>query len=763
MCKLVYYVNKSDIDLCFDSIKLLSTIQKCENIEIQYIDKFEQLCNRITQDFPYIGEKGYFSLQMISQELTMPVQMSINYLGINYRKDNSEMKMRQYEQMIKKFILLSDNSERFSMLRKIESDINDDRDIYKRIYKLENCFVNCYGYEIPQDSKGQMATGILAMEKKLKSEAQVIRRNAADMNTLHFYQVIWFAEDESVIWGKSNIQKLISLNKNLVTYQFAMQGDCLIKYDIREFYAVDSRGLDVLIQAHKDRKISDESLVLHVTEEGIADCLSLKLMIENEQPLTQGNSTCRGAASGRVIFGNESLENLRQKKDNYILVKNDLTPMDIEYIYLSDGIITGKCSSTSHQAIIAKQLGKVFVFACQDFEMKGDLININGISLSHDSELSIDGGKGYVYYGKKELQENYSAKENLKYFMNICNKYKNIGIMTNTESLYNFEVFESNWSEGIGLYRTEYMHPQHKIKRLLQESVLATNYETRMGLVKELQSVWETELSKIFYAVGNKKIIVRTLDYPSQELFYDMSDELSHIATDIQMPIERVEYNIFQLREENGMLGNRGSRFSVSFPEIFEAQIHSIFRAYNAIIDKKKPVLKLMFPMISHLSELKWMKEKVEKVVAQNPKYQDIDYKLGIMIETPRAIMIIAQLAKLIDFMSFGTNDLTQLVWGMSREDHYKIINRYKQNGLIDYNPYEKLDEEAVAPLIDYVIKKVREINHGVEIGICGAQAFESEKLLCNMGVDYISINSEDIPYAVLLAAQIAIMEMGKK
>lgn len=760
MCRLVYYIEKSNIDTCLESIRDLMTIQKCESIEIQYIDKFQELGNCIQRDFSNIGEYGFFSLQMITQGLTMPKQMSIHYIRKPYR-GHDEAEIRQYEQMLKEFIFLSDYDKRFSMLRKVEADINNDENIYQRSSKLEEYFKICYGYDIPKSIEELITIAVLAMEKKWNDKSQVMRRNLIGINEEHFYQVIWFSKEKTTFFEKTDIQMLMNFNRNMVTYQSALQGEYLVKYDIREFYAIDREGLNILVQAHKNDKISDESLILHVMEDAIADCLSLKL-IAKEPVLSQGNSISKGAACGKVIFGNESLEELKQKNEHYILVKNDLTPIDIEYIYLSDGIITGKCSSTSHQAIIARQLGKVFVFACQNLEIEKNVIHINGIQLSHDTKLSIDGETGYIYYGEKELKENCSSREILNYFTDICYHYKNIGILANTESFENIKKLKDSWFEGIGLYRTEYMYPQHTIKRLLQKSVLATNYEVRIRMIKTLQSIWEKELFKVFDAVENKEIVVRTLDYPSQELFFDLLHELPDIATDIQTTLEKVEYSLSEVMEENGMLGNRGSRFSISYPELFEAQIYSIFQAYSMLEKDKKPDLKLMFPMISHLSELQWMKEKVEKVVMQTSQYQNIDYKLGIMLETPRAVLIIEKLAKLVDFMSFGTNDLTQLIWGMSREDHFKIINKYKQSNLINYNPYERLDEEAMIPFMEYAIKKAKEVNPKVEIGICGEQAFNSEKLLYNMGIDYISINPDDIPYAILLAAQTSIMRGDK-
>lgn len=746
MCRLVYYVSKANNGLCSRSAEHLAGLQECEEVTFQQLDGWEDLAGQVGQDF---SEKNvFFSLQMITSELTMPMQMSIRYLGSRRSKDQQE----QYMQMLEDFIRISDKQGRFLKLGKIVGNI--DRDICEKVSMLEEIFEEYYRCEVPQTSTGQMEIAIWEMEKRWNSNIQAVRRKDSCMGVQHFYQVIGFGK-ESISWGKTDEQSLMSFDGNLIMYRFMKAGDCIVKYDIREFYATRSEELDVLVKAYKSGQISDKGLILHVTEEALEDCLSAKLEVDDELPLAQGHCVGRGAAFGKVIFGNESLEELHRKKGHYILVKNDLTPMDVEYIYIADGIITGKCSSTSHQTVIAKQLGKVFVFACNDLRQIGNRIYLKEHLLHHDSELSIDGKRGYIFRGRKKLCRADSTQENCRFIMDLCGRNKNMGILANTESTEKVNDVKAICWEGVGLYRTEYMPPQNRLKRLLQKAVLAVNYKARMKILTELQSVWESELSKILKTVGKSEITIRTLDYPSQELFFGIENELLQIAADTQMTAEDIENSLSEKREENGMLGNRGSRFSICYPEIFETQIHAIFRAYCAISDEEKPVLKLLFPMISDLSELEWMKSRVERIVAHNTAYQNLDYKLGIMIETPRAIFVINQLVKMVDFISFGTNDLTQLVWGISREDHFKIVNRYKWNGLLENNPYEVLDDQGIMPLIVYAVEKARRINPKIEVGICGTQAFSSQTALWNIGVDYISINPNDIPYAVLQAAKL--------
>lgn len=576
---------------------------------------------------------------------------------------------------------LSNKNDRYFMIQRILEKMQK-KGIEECIIALERYFEDCYGCKIPNKCEEQINMAIRIMEEKWNNTSQIVRRKSMGMDGLHFYQVICFSPKELLICGKTFFKECCSMKESyfsvqlcnlnekdafsfndfkdyesdlfkrilkksqilmksiecVVYYQFVFINNCIIVYDIREFYAIDNISLDYLNLAHKMKKISDAGLIQHVTQEAISDCLSSRFTETEEEVLAYGSSISQGVACGYAIFGNENLEHLRSENKHYILVKNELTPMDLEYIYLADGIITGKCSSTSHQCLIANQLGKVFLFECEDLKEEENGVFLKSYHLNHTDELSIEGKTGYIYHGNKKIQKNHSGIENCKYLLDVCKKHKKIDVLVNTEDSDKLQEFELICYNGIGLYRTEYMSPQNKLKILLQEAMIANDYEVRISVIRKLQSVWEEELFKVYRATDTKEITIRTLDYPSHELLFDVRNNLTLIASDINMSIEDIDVLIAEKQEKNGMLGNRGCRFAVFYPEIFEAQIHAIFHAYLSLSHNERPVLKLMFPMIADMTELMWMKNKLEKIVNDNYQHECIEYKLGIMIETPRSL-----------------------------------------------------------------------------------------------------------------------------
>lgn len=748
MCRVTFYVRNDQKEFFRKRAALLQKLQKCSDTEVSYLRDFREIEKSINQISVPAEDYDNFFIQLVTLEMAAPKCMGLRYLGVIRDNIDSDVSRKKYIELLKGFIRLSGHKDRFSILRNAAESRKDD--MAALICRLEKGYETCYGRGISQTCIGQISEAVNMMEDKWEGMVQKTRRQFFGMNDFHIYMIVGFRKNEIPQWGQTDMASMMTINGGLVNYRFVLTGDSMVRYDIREFYANDEKSLDVLVKAHKAGKISDEWMILHSTEKALAECLAPGITVNPGNNLASGYSFGRGAASGKVIFGDEPVDMLRRKHDHFILVKNDLTPADLEYIYIADGILTGKCSSTSHQAIIAKELGKVFVYACEELKDERGTVTVGKKILDRDSELTLDGKTGNIYSGTYLLDRRRKGLQNCRYLMDVCARYKKISIYANTESIQSAERMKSVWWEGIGLYRTEYMPPQNRIRELIQKIVLTDDYEIRKMLLGDLQHVWEGELSEMFGVTGKEGIVIRTLDYPLKELFSDMGADFSVGNCSIRnLPGE--------LNEKDSMLGNRGCRFSVSYPEIFEAQVESVFRAYNMVGGKVRGGLKLLYPMVSDLSELRWMKAIVERIVSANSEYRGINYKTGIMVETPRAIMTIDKLAAETDFLAFGTNDLTQMVWGLSREDYPPILNKYRVSGLMDRNPYEVLDKEGVLPLIRYAVRRARDVNPKIIVGVCGEQAFQSEKDLCGIGIDYISVSADNIPYAVLTAAQVSV------
>lgn len=545
---------------------------------------------------------------------------------------------------------------------------------------------------------------------------------------------------------------------SIISLSFLYYPGRIILLNWDRLYAIDENSLNLYIKCHKEGLINDNGFVESILHSAYEDILSEKFESTNAMPLACADSVRTGVASGKMIVGDEDISVLRENNERYILIKEELFPSDLEYIALADGIITKSGSSTSHPALIAKQLGKIYLYNCGSMIVSKEGVHIGNTLITKGSMVSIDGKNGYIYnigLEKKDKENQYSY---FKYINSIIYKHLALKVLVNTENADDAYCATQYGGSGVGLYRSEYMGPQELIRRYLVGVLIINDYNVRMSVLNRLKKIWKDELIRFLDKNRGGIFTFRTLDYPSDELLFNAEKIVGFLSDEFNINKCELNNNLEKISEKVGTLGARGVRMSLMYPDLMDSQIRALFEAIDNTDIEKRPNLRIMLPVVTTESEVVVAKKQIEKI---SKDFDEISYSLGIMVETPRAMYIIEKIAKHIDFISFGTNDLTQLVWGMSRNDYSPIINHYNMKGMLSYNPFEIIDTEVLIPLIQQTIIKAKKNNDRLTVSICGNQSYSSLKYLLHIGFDSISIGFKDVPFAILKGGKLVINESG--
>ena len=488
--------------------------------------------------------------------------------------------------------------------------------------------------------------------------------------------------------------------------------------------------------------------------------------------LATGINAVPGAAAGQIVFTAHEAEDFAKQGRKVILVRKETSPEDVGGMHAAVGILTATGGKTSHAAVVARGWGKCCIVGCSqlNIDYHAKRMNVNGTTVQQGDFITLDGSEGIVYAGelplmKPELPAEYET------LMSWADQRRKLRVRTNADTPYDAQNAIKMGAEGIGLTRTEHMFFDTEERRLaMQQMIVADNESERRTALAKLLPFQRQDFIGIFQAMDGLPVTIRLIDPPLHEFVPHEQDKQRELAERIGVPFEKVRQRVSQLHEANPMLGHRGCRLCITYPEILEMQVRAIIEA--AVTVKKAGVNvmpEIMIPLSIDKKELGILVDQTravaETVIAeaqsQNPKFK-LDYLVGTMIETPRAALLADTIAEVAEFFSFGTNDLTQMVMGLSRDDAGRFLPDYvdkaKANIFHD-DPFQSLDQQGVGMLMKWAIEKGRSAKPKLKIGICGEHGGEAEsvKFCHELGMDYVSCSPYRVPIARLAAAQAAI------
>jgi pyruvate,orthophosphate dikinase len=467
----------------------------------------------------------------------------------------------------------------------------------------------------------------------------------------------------------------------------------------------------------------------------------------------QGLNASPGAASGEIVLDADSAEERGKAGERVILVRWETTPDDIHGLIQAQGVLTAHGGMTSHAAVVARGMGKPCVAGCEDLDIDTGkkTVRIGRHKLREGDVITIDGGTGRVIVGQVPLVPP-AINEDFETILEWADDLRRLKVRANADNAEDAAKAREFGAQGIGLCRTEHMFFGEERLPVMQEMILADDEQGRRDALERLLPFQQSDFEAIFEAMAGLPVTIRLLDPPLHEFLPDEKD-----ATD-----ERMLRRIRQLHEDNPMLGTRGCRLGIQWPEIYEMQVRAMARAATAVEERgaEAPLLEIMHPLVGFREELRRLRELTEQVMEEEAP--ELEYLCGTMIELPRAALRADEIAQVADFFSFGTNDLTQTTLGMSRDDaEGKFLTFYLEDGVLERNPFEVLDQDGVGELMRIGVERGRGTKPDMKLGICGEHGGEPSSVeFCHrIGLDYVSCSPYRVPLARLAAAQAALKE----
>jgi len=507
--------------------------------------------------------------------------------------------------------------------------------------------------------------------------------------------------------------------------------------------------------------------------------------IKDGNLLTRGLNAGPGAATGRVVFNAHDAEEWAMRGEIVILVRLETSPDDIRGMHASRGILTVRGGMTSHAALVARQMGKVCVVGCSELEIdyRNRRMTIGDRVIREGQYLSLDGSVGEVFAGqiptrpsevlrviidkslapqRSQIYQDYVA------MLGWADEFRRLEIWTNADQPNQAEEAIAFGAEGIGLTRTEHMFFEGNRIDAVREMILAEDSQGRERALAKLLPMQKEDFKGLFKVMREKPVTIRTLDPPLHEFLPTDEKDIQKLATKMGIPFEQLYAKVVSLHEANPMLGHRGCRLGITWPEITRMQARAIMEAACEVAREGMDVRPdIMIPLVGDVGEFKNQRDVVEAVVREVIEEYgvDIEYHIGTMIEVPRGAMTADEIAEYAEFFSFGTNDLTQTVFGISRDDAGKFLPAYVAKKIWNHDPFAQLDQKGVGGLMEIAVRKGRSVRRDIKIGICGEHGGDPSSVeFCHrIGLDYVSCSPYRIPIATLAAAQAAIKEKREK
>ena len=591
------------------------------------------------------------------------------------------------------------------------------------------------------------------------------------------------AQGEDVVAGTRTPQDLLTMNnsmpkifqqlkkifkqlenkyKDMQDIEFTVENNKLWILQTRSGKRTARAAIKIAVDMVREKLISNKEAVLRVDPNTLDTLLHPTLNEKAEKKvIALGLPASPGAASGKVTFSADEAERLKEQMHDTILVRIETSPEDINGMHAAKGILTARGGMTSHAAVIARGMGKPCVSGSSEIKIdyENKLFKAGNFKIKEGDVITIDGGSGKVMLGevstvKPDISGDFSK------LMDWADQYRKLKVRTNSETPADTKTARDFGAEGIGLCRTEHMFFDEKRIISVRQMILSKTPEDRKKALAKLLPYQKSDFFEIFKIMNGLPVTVRLLDPPLHEFLPKTDKDIDDVAKELNISNQNIKSRIIELHEQNPMLGHRGCRLGISYPEIYQMQCQAIFEALAECRKKKiKPVIpEIMIPLVSTAAEIQILRKLVVKTAEEIQKIHSIkiQYYVGTMIELPRAALRANAIAKFADFFSFGTNDLTQTTFGISRDDSGKFLNDYVENKIFNKDPFVSIDEKGVGELIKIAVERGRMQKKSLKLGICGEHGGDPASIeFCEKNkLNYVSCSPYRVPIARLAAAQ---------
>ena len=550
--------------------------------------------------------------------------------------------------------------------------------------------------------------------------------------------------------------------RDMQDVEFTVQKSKLWMLQTRNGKRTGAAAVQIAVDMVAERLISQEEALLRVTPDQLDQLLHPTFDESSPKDvIAEGLPASPGAATGQVVFNSAEAETQAAEGQQVILVRQETSPEDIGGMDAAQGILTARGGASSHAALVARGMGKCCVAGCESIaiDYHQEVFTANGKTVKKGDWISIDGSSGQVMLGQVPTVEP-SFSSAFETMMGWADDKRRLAVRTNADTPHDSEVARNFGAEGIGLCRTEHMFFEGDRIVAVREMILASDEAGRRQALAKLKPMQRLDFEGIFTAMDGLPVTIRLLDPPLHEFLPHEPAQQEQMAEEMGVPLSQIEAKITSLHEFNPMLGHRGCRLGITYPEIYEMQVEAIFEAaVNVRAEGINPLPEIMIPLVGterEFSDLKAMVDRVAVAVGGT-----IEYLVGTMIEIPRAALLADQIAEQAEFFSFGTNDLTQLTFGYSRDDSGKFLPEYVAQGILADDPFQSLDQEGTGQLVRLGTERGRSTRKTLKVGICGEHGGDPSSVgFCHdVGLDYVSCSPYRVPIARLAAAQAALAE----
>ena len=565
-------------------------------------------------------------------------------------------------------------------------------------------------------------------------------------------------------------QKLETHYRDMQDIEFTIQDGRLYMLQTRSGKRTAAAAVRIAVEMVKEGLISRETALLRIEPEQLDQLLHPTVDPKAKVTvLAKGLPASPGAAVGKVVFTAEEAERQAVKGEKVVLVREETSPEDIGGMNAAQGILTARGGMTSHAAVVARGMGKCCVAGVGDIRIdeKQKHFKVGRSTIQEGDFISLNGSTGEVLEGKVNLVQP-ELGQNFATLMEWADAVRTLKVRTNADTPHDAQVARDFGAEGIGLCRTEHMFFEGNRIEAVREMIVAQDTTGRKAALAKILPMQKGDFKEIFRVMKDLPVTIRLLDPPLHEFLPHTDKEIEDLSAQMGVPVETLRGKVNSLKEFNPMLGHRGCRLGISFPEIYEMQAQAIFEAACELASEGFSIVpEVMIPLVGHVNELSIIKERVIQVAdrVMKEKRVKIKYLLGTMIELPRAALTADQIAREAEFFSFGTNDLTQTVFGLSRDDAGTFLPYYVDQKILPNDPFVAIDREGVGTLMSIALEKGRKTRPDLKLGICGEHGGEPSSVeFCHMlKLDYVSCSPFRVPIARLAAAHASLKQGGKE
>jgi pyruvate,orthophosphate dikinase len=571
----------------------------------------------------------------------------------------------------------------------------------------------------------------------------------------------------------SDVCKLLENHfRDMQDIEFTVQQGRLFLLQTRSGKRTAPAAMRIAVDMVNEGLLSKDQALLRVQPPQIEQLVHRQIdPTHTGKPVAKGLPASPGAATGKVIFDTDEAHRLGANGENVILVREETTPEDIHGMIAARGVLTSRGGMTSHAAVVARGMGKPAVVGCEQIkiDMSDQSFSTRRLTVNKNDVITIDGTTGNVLLGEVPTIEPRLSSE-ARQLLNWADETRKLGVRANADTPEGAALARDFGAGGIGLCRTERMFNAQERLPIVQEMILATTDEERANALETLRPLQKEDFKEIFRHMRDLPVTIRLLDLPLHEFLPEYDELVAEVSALKAKGVpsdskERMLKKVITLAEHNPMLGHRGCRLALSHPEIYEMQTRAIFEA-ACELDKEgvRVSVEIMLPLVGEANELRFLKERIDSTANEVMKTagSTMQYKIGTMIEVPRAALSAGEIARYADFFSFGTNDLTQATFAFSRDDaEAKFLKDYLDKKILPADPFEVLDRKGVGKLMQLAVESGRQTNPKLKVGICGEHGGEPSSVeFCHeLGLDYVSCSPYRVPVARLVAARAAVRE----